>query len=409
MDAGRAIPNRRTSARGVVGMALTVLLIASAVATGQTSLAQTKARNLLPNLVPLPTRHVQVGEYLDGCDNYEVVEQGARRCLRYDTIVANFGQGALEMRYLVNSIATDQQLRQRIFRSDGSHRDVVADTYEVHPTHAHFHYANFAQAHLWRSDARGKRLGTKPVRSGKKAGFCLLDIEDQRKGTKYDQPATYNDLSTCLPVTREETSVSQVNGLSVGWADIYGMWLTDQYIEVTGVRDGYYVLEIEVDPLDTVVERNDSDNSVFSHVKLSGDSVRLVKTGEDVPDPKKRTRRIVESSYIGSSGVAAAGADTGVFCGYDIGCAMVNTRHGDNWVRVAVDDDEAAGKISAKISMADEDGWVTQSSFCGSMREPIPIPVGTERMTVRVFAGACGEEAAIPTGGTITFTISNRP
>lgn len=270
---------RRDSRRWVAGVVFLVAILVLSLAGPVGSAPSQAPSDLLPNLVAFPTRNVSVGMGGETCDPYETVEQGAERCLRYDTIVANFGHGALELRYDATGIGTNQNLYQRVFRTDGTHWDVVADEYVLHPTHAHFHYANFAQGHLWKSNKRGKKKGKRPVRSGNKAGFCLLDIEDNRQGTKYDQEARYDQVDTCFPLTVEGASVAQVNGLSVGWADIYYSGLTDQYIEVTDVPDGYYVLEVEVDPLDTVLELNNSDNSSYSHIQIKGSEVTLVPPG----------------------------------------------------------------------------------------------------------------------------------
>jgi hypothetical protein len=56
-----------------------------------------------------------------------------------------------------------------------------------------------------------------------------------------------------LTETDSEGIVYTVNGISVGWADstsarLYNWYLADQYIEVSGLPDGYYLLETEADP-----------------------------------------------------------------------------------------------------------------------------------------------------------------
>jgi hypothetical protein len=43
-----------------------------------------------------------------------------------------------------------------------------------------------------------------------------------------------------------------VNGISVGWADVYNWFLPGQFIEVSGLPDGYYRLETEADPNNTI-------------------------------------------------------------------------------------------------------------------------------------------------------------
>jgi hypothetical protein len=250
-------------------------------------------RDLLPNMVSLAPRHptFSTGAYLvphgageaASCYPEETAEQGARRCLRFDQGPANAGEGPLELRYRMDD-PTDPQLRQRIHRSDGTYRDRVADTYELHPTHAHFHYRNFLQSHLWRSNERGERLGDAPVRSGRKNGFCVIDVDNTSFGSKGDAAKTYGFPRCQAPTDADADGTYMTNGISAGWADVYPWFLADQYIEVSGVPDGHYVLESVADPADTIVESDESDNSAAVLIRLAGDSAEVVA-------PAKRARR----------------------------------------------------------------------------------------------------------------------
>jgi hypothetical protein len=51
-----------------------------------------------------------------------------------------------------------------------------------------------------------------------------------------------------------------MQGLSVGWGDIYANNLFGQSIELTGLPNGYYKLFIEVDPKNQIFETNETDN-----------------------------------------------------------------------------------------------------------------------------------------------------
>src|SRR5688572_17455828 len=93
-------PRPRANSRSMAWLVLAALVAAvPAAGVGDPAAAEPKVRDLLPNVVPLPTRTLSLGTsmspFFGGCDPYETTEQGARRCLRYDTIAANFGRGPL--------------------------------------------------------------------------------------------------------------------------------------------------------------------------------------------------------------------------------------------------------------------------------------------------------------------------
>jgi hypothetical protein len=252
-------------------------------------------RPLLPNLVTLPVRnpmmkttayfvdHEQEEAYGPSCYPEEVAEQGARRCLRFDQVIANVGKGPFELRYRMDSMATDQQLRQRIFASDGTFREATVDTYEFHPTHAHFHYKNFGQAFLHRVNPDGT---LELVRKGNKNGFCMIDVENTRFGLddqgvpfRGEAPRAYYFPRCNAPTERDEHGTYMVNGISVGWADVYNWYLADQYIEISGVPDGLYVIETMANPIRTVHETTFDDNAARATIRLQGDTVTLVGDG----------------------------------------------------------------------------------------------------------------------------------
>ena len=49
-------------------------------------------------------------------------------------------------------------------------------------------------------------------------------------------------------------------GISVGWADEYSDWLDCQYIDVTRVPGGNYILQVTVNPSGVIAEKNYSNN-----------------------------------------------------------------------------------------------------------------------------------------------------
>lgn len=258
--------------RTLASCCLALLVLGGLVAPGGAkSLAP---RQLLPNLVPLPPETF-VGPFtgllddfgyaypapvvVNGCLPDETARRGAMRCLRYDTAAANRGSGPLEIAYRVEPPETNAY--QVIHRGDGTTVDRFAVASEFHPTHAHFHFESFYVTSLWKYEG-GKRAGRKPVTSGNKSGFCP---EDSGGGSG---DRTYG----CLTEYRMGPSgPEQVVGISAGWYDTYRVHLPDQYLEITDVPDGRYLLEVELDPDDNVRESNERDNKVCVIVVLKGD------------------------------------------------------------------------------------------------------------------------------------------
>jgi hypothetical protein len=266
----------------IVGMTCVVALGATSAAPGSPR-PGARAKALAPDLVPLPPEEisgpttelviplgVDAPLIVDGCFLDERIRKGAQRCLRFDGIVANQGPGPLELAYTLESSRRMVVAQQRIFNSDGTYRDRFATRTEYHPTHLHFHVQDFYVASLWRSSAQGGRFGT-PVAHGDKSGFCPEDSAPINAANK-DASSYYS----CFTEDERGVGPNQVVGISAGWKDIYGWQLPDQFVEITGVPDGFYVLEIELDPNNVFVEANETNNKMCVVLELKGFSATLL-------------------------------------------------------------------------------------------------------------------------------------
>lgn len=249
-------------------------------------------RALLPDLAARPQRNVtfqvpdpiffEAGVPESSCFPSEIEEEGAQLCLRFDQVLANIGEGPLEFlfRLPADPYATPEGgIAQRIYRSDGTVTERTGGTWEYHPTHEHFHYTGFAVSRLWAVDDSGRRgnaplrvhhhqpgVAESPVRTGRKVSFCIVDIEIDAWGLKGDAPRTYNAPACLIP--NDDGHLLQ--GISAGWTDVYDWFLPDQYIEVSGLPDGLYLLDTIVDPDDTILEADETNNCGAVYVRLSG-------------------------------------------------------------------------------------------------------------------------------------------
>jgi hypothetical protein len=256
------------------------------------------ARRLLPDLEARPQRHLTfdpggifkraISPEHPSCYYTEVEEDGAHTCLRFDQVFANVGQGDMEVRFAIpnTSSATTYKAFQRVYWSD--RRDHFEDrevgSVVFHPTHEHYHLTSLGLSRLWSVDESGGRAGRAPiaqtsrkddlrvrfVRSGQKVSFCMVDTEIDRWGQKGVGPRKWRAPDCLLPVSKDEANNYFAQGVTKGWRDVYEWYLPHQYIEVTGVPDGIFILETMADPENQIEEENKANNCVSIYIRLSG-------------------------------------------------------------------------------------------------------------------------------------------
>ncbi len=165
-----------------------------------------------------------------------------RTLLRVTTATANIGAGPLELR----GSTANPAVYQRVFRANGTWYERLAGTFSFHPDHGHLHFDGWLQFHL-RAVTAGNGVGD-IVAAGDKTSFAIIDLGS-------------HDLSLPGAPSSSVYYSGLLQGISVGWRDIYSKTLTDQWIDVTNVPPGTYWLESAVDP-DNRVQESDETNNV---------------------------------------------------------------------------------------------------------------------------------------------------
>lgn len=260
-------------------------------------------RQLLPDLVSRPQRNVTfertTSDFFEpppapgeNCFPSEKAEEGAQNCLRFDQVFANIGEGTMEMRFVIphDPNSTARNIFQRVFHSDGGFDERFAGQWELHPAHQHYHFLGFGISKLWRANSAGHRLDSfpirsrrhnfrgkrrhhdppdEPVRTARKVSFCMADTTIDSWLQKGDGPRTYNAPDCLFPAFSDGENDYLIQGVTRGWADRYDWYLPDQYIEVTGVPNGYYLLETTVDPDDSLLEADETNNCGSVLIRLS--------------------------------------------------------------------------------------------------------------------------------------------
>ncbi len=249
---------------------------------------------MLPNLRPTPPDGFHISSALNlipfpenpllSCYVEETLQNEERptRCLRFNQTIANVGEGPLVFRFGIVGIVTpgaqDNIIMQRIYSSDGTYSDVqVPERYQFHKVHGHLHYKGFGQSILypWNEDTGRAEA---PISIGRKVGFCVIDVLllDEYWQATGNGPRAHTFPFDCIVPGEIDPSGPQLwveQGVQVGWADVYGWNLADQYINITDVPDGVYELVQIANPTTSMVESTATDNCASTIIKIAGDVV----------------------------------------------------------------------------------------------------------------------------------------
>jgi choice-of-anchor B domain-containing protein len=168
--------------------------------------------------------------------------------LRLSAATPNVGLGPLEIYGALpaNPDGT-QDVYQRILRDDGTWWDRLAGLFVFHSGHEHVHFEDWAVYRL-RADLGGTPGGV--LTEGEKTSFCLLDSSPYDLGLP-GAPAS-RVFTVCDGI---------VQGISVGWEDVYRKTLPGQSIPLCGIANGSYWVEAEVDPLNRILEADETNNA----------------------------------------------------------------------------------------------------------------------------------------------------
>ena len=228
---------------------------------------------LLPDLGMLPPKDFSIQSRPRGV-----------RWLRFDSIVVNTGPGVFEVegRGPARSDGT-LPVTQLVETSSGGRVEVVtpAHMFYAGDGHDHWHVHDLQDWTIARTNDPAGVLG-----SGAKTGFCFWD--NYRSGSV--ESASYHPTTTSACEMRSDGTVPM--GLSVGWGDEYPSTIAFQYIDITSLPNGEYVVELVADPASDAqprgdfVEEEETNNSAWAVIRINRKSVSVVSQGiGDYPAP----------------------------------------------------------------------------------------------------------------------------
>ena len=263
----------------VIALALSAVLLAQ-VARAPSALAGSER---LPDLdQALPTDLVITATH----------ERGRRvYLLGFQSAVANVGDGPLTFEAHRPGPDTGTMKADQVIERDGAPKEVVSDVgkvrYVVSPDHRHWHLLGFDHYALRRAGSRS------PAVRDRKTGFCLGDryrVAGRRLPSAAPEPVY---TSRCGLEEPELLAIQE--GISVGYGDDYTANLEGQYLPLTGLRAGRYVLVHTVNANHGLRELDYSNNSASLLVELRwrghAPQVRVLRECKDTPRCDARPTR----------------------------------------------------------------------------------------------------------------------
>lgn len=158
---------------------------------------------------------------------------GIRRILYFDTVVMNAGDGDL----VIGDFSDQNNLYGQLL--------------EYASCHGHFHISDFSLYELLRADDRTT------VVAGQKLGFCFRDNLQYSGGP-----------------SRGYGCGNQ--GITSGWGDLYDGQLDGQWIDITGVAEGDYIVRVTINAAGSFDEgRNLYPNVIEVPIRIPAPGGRL--------------------------------------------------------------------------------------------------------------------------------------
>ncbi|HEY2930661.1 MAG TPA: lysyl oxidase family protein [Acidobacteriota bacterium] len=207
-----------------------------------------------------------------------IVDSGLMKAQMYITEETFSAAGCTVREGCVDSPGTHLLLRftsstPNIGKADlfvGDPKDCLGDLFRFSECHQHLHFQEYADYRLWTLEGYERWVAerdlTKPTNSGRNAnlldqarqrgdlivgrkqGFCVIDVAPFKFDKVEPGPPSYQ-------------SCGSNQGIKIAWADQYVALLSCQFIQMTNVPEGDYVLEDQVNPEQLFPESDYTNNT----------------------------------------------------------------------------------------------------------------------------------------------------
>lgn len=224
---------------------------------------------LYPDLQTLPPKDLA----------FDQIEDGSH-VLRLTNTVWNAGQGRLELQAATQPAANGRnRLYQNLYDAPVGGKRVgrrrVHGRIVYHPSHQHYHFADFASYLLLKRDEADVY---QPVGQGTKTSFCITDNVDM-------DARELRQYTTCE---------QEQQGLTPGWGDTYAANLPDQWIVIGNepLADGEYAVRSTADPKGLLSEgggKRETNNAATTYFSVENGELidpraTADRTARAVPD-----------------------------------------------------------------------------------------------------------------------------
>ena len=208
--------------------------------------------------------------------DFSIEMRNGYRWLRFESALGNTGRGPLETRPddREECVRGQRHASQVIYRDvDGSGRyKRSVDTRKwirsagcmvFHPRHNHWHFDAASRYSLVPANDQTS------VSRHRKTSFCLRD--SRRVPVPWGAAKRYGAYyGSC--------DQNNPQGIMIGWADVYQSFLPGQALRLPNrMPNGRYCVRVVVDPLDQLVESDDTDNSSVRAIRIHNRSVVVIE------------------------------------------------------------------------------------------------------------------------------------
>ncbi len=253
---------RRTARMGLAAGAVALAALVCLLAVGA-AVARAAPAELLPDLS------------MTRPSSLRIQTSGSSRLLRMSTTIVNIGRGPFETRASRRSTSVPtMHVSQRIYDTAGGTR--VNETTEIAKYagdgHNHWHVQHVAVYELYAATGGGSVL-----RRDSKVGYCFFDTNAYRLSLPGAPRSKQYASSGC----GTQSSLFIKNGISVGWSDVYPWNIGLQWINVTGIPAGEYLLKLTANPNGQFEELSTKNNCNWTRIRIpkSGSTVSVLDHG----------------------------------------------------------------------------------------------------------------------------------